>query len=206
MSTIKIAHWQNPEKILWEGEAGSLADAVATAVRGQANLSGANLGGVDLRGAKLGWAILREADLRGATLREANLARADLRRADLRGANLDRANLLRADLRGANLLGANMSKTGLGGAILRGAILPTGETWEAYLTETVPELLRAGGKALEAFGPSFECHSWEACPMSYAFDVHRLADVPARWRARAEEFVRLYDEGHIDWPLPQKQG
>ena len=56
-----------------------------------ADLSGADLGGADLREADLSWA-----DLRGANLSEANL-----RGADLRGANLSEANLRGADLSGA---------------------------------------------------------------------------------------------------------
>ena len=74
----------------------TLAKAVLEALKGGANLSGA-----DLRGANLSGADLRDADLRGA-----NLSGADLRGADLRNANLSGANLIGADLRGANLSGA----------------------------------------------------------------------------------------------------
>lgn len=63
---------------------------------------------VDLSGANLCGANLREADLSGAnliyaSLHDANLGGADLSGADLRGADLSEANLCDVDLRGANL-------------------------------------------------------------------------------------------------------
>ena len=81
-----------------------------------ADLYGADLYGADLRGANLYGAILREADLRGA-----NLYGAILRGADLRGAILRRANLRGADLYGANLCGADLREADLCGANLYGA-------------------------------------------------------------------------------------
>jgi hypothetical protein len=73
--------------------------------------------GVNLRGARLGGAILSRTDLLGA-----DLSNADLKRADLGGANLTSARLIHASLRGAmlgaaNLRLANMTKTDLRGAI-----------------------------------------------------------------------------------------
>ena len=72
---------------------------------------GANLWGVNLRGADL-----READLQGANLWGVNLRGADLREADLQGANLRGADLREADLQGANLRGANLRGADLQGA------------------------------------------------------------------------------------------
>ena len=39
------------------------------------------------------------------------------------------------NLRGADLRGAGLTGAGLTGANLHGATLPTGETWEVYLSE-----------------------------------------------------------------------
>ena len=74
----------------------TLAKTVTEALKGGANLYGADLRGADLRDAYLRGAYLCDADLRGAYLCDA----------DLRGANLRGANLRGANLRGANLRGA----------------------------------------------------------------------------------------------------
>lgn len=77
------------------------------------DLCGANLCGANLRDTDLYWADLRGANLRGAdlywaNLRDADLCGADLRDANLCGADLRDTDLYRADLRGANLRGANL--------------------------------------------------------------------------------------------------
>ena len=79
---------------------GNNPDGVRANLR-EADLSGADLGGADLR-----WASLSGADLSGADLREADLRWANLGGADLSGADLRWANLGGADLCGANLCGA----------------------------------------------------------------------------------------------------
>jgi hypothetical protein len=84
----------------------------------EANLSGADLIGADLRGAYLYEAYLSGADLSGADLRGAYLIGADLR-----GAYLSRANLSGANLREANLRGAYLYEADLSGANLIGADL-----------------------------------------------------------------------------------
>ena len=63
------------------------------------------------------------ADLRSADLSGANLGGANLRSADLSDAYLGGANLRSADLSGANLGGAYLSGANLGGAYLSGANL-----------------------------------------------------------------------------------
>jgi len=68
-----------------------------------ANLSGTNLDFVRLAGARLS-----RADLTGASLFSANLTRADLRGAKLRGADLSSASLFHANLIGADLTGAKL--------------------------------------------------------------------------------------------------
>jgi hypothetical protein len=192
---MKILHrWTNA--VLWEGEAGSVAEAVYAALE-----SGADLRDADLRGANLGGANLRGANLRGANLGGANLGGADLRDANLRGANLGGANLRGANLRAADLRDADLRAANLGDA--KNVRLPTGETWDEYLTLVVPALLTAGGKSLDSFAEHWDCHTWENCPMAYAFDVARLADVPVLLQPRAEQFIMFFDAKQIPWPLPQ---
>jgi Pentapeptide repeats (8 copies) len=62
------------DAVLWEGEAGTGAEAVYAALKSGANLRDADLSGADLRDADLGGADLRGADLSGADLRDADLA------------------------------------------------------------------------------------------------------------------------------------
>ena len=98
----------------------------------------------------------------------------------------------KADLSGADLSGANVPPDAL----------VTGETWREYLAEVVPALLVAGGKSLDTFAPHFNCHSWDNCPIAYAFDTRGLDGVPILLRRRADEFIRLFDSHLIPWPLP----
>ncbi len=154
---MKIVSRWDENTIFWEGEAGSIGEAVIAALQARANLRGANLGGANLG----------DADLRGANLRD-------------------------ADLGGADLGGAENVR------------LPTGETWDDYLTVVVPALLTAGGKPLESFAEHFQCHSWDNCPMAHAFDGHNPDAVPILLRPRAEQFIQLFDAGQIPWPLPTK--
>ena len=210
---MKIVEWLDPSTILWEGEAGSIKEAVYAALRSGANLRGANLRGADLVGANLVGANLRGANLGDANLRGANLRGANLRGADLVGANLRDADLRGANLRDANLRGANLGDANLRGANLRDANLrdaknlrlPTGETWAEYLTETVPALLTAGGKSLDSFAPHFACHTWDNCPMAHAFAAPDLSGVPLLLRPRAEQFIQFFDARQIPWPLPTKE-
>ena len=74
--------------ILFELETTTIRLALEAAVKGRADLYGANLYGANLYGANLRGANLRGADLYGANLREANLRGADLYGANLYGANL----------------------------------------------------------------------------------------------------------------------
>ena len=96
--------------ILFEGDFSAVKDALLAALKNDADLRGAYLGGANLRGANLYDADLRGADLRGAYLGGANLGGADLRGADLGSAYLGGANLGGAYLGGANLRGAYLRK------------------------------------------------------------------------------------------------
>ena len=77
----------------------------------RADLSGANLDGLDLSGV-----LLSGANFRGASLNKTNLSSAQLIHADFSGASLQGTNLRRADLLLANFSGANLSGADLSGA------------------------------------------------------------------------------------------
>jgi len=101
----------------------TLAKTVTEALKGNANLRGADLCGANLRGATLCGATLCGADLRDADLCGATLCDADLCGANLRGATLCGADLCGADLRDADLCGADLRDADLCGATLCGADL-----------------------------------------------------------------------------------
>jgi len=88
MTQFVIRDCWDSNRIVYEGDAGTLRELVETAVR-----SGAMLFSADLRKTDLS-----DADLRGAQLFGADLSGADLRGADFSG----------ADLRGATFLGADL--------------------------------------------------------------------------------------------------
>ncbi len=85
-----------------------------------ADLTGANLSGLDLREARLMLVKLNGADLRGVDLQDAYLSWADLRGANLRGSDLRNANFSgarlsgatfrRADIRNASFIEANLKE------------------------------------------------------------------------------------------------
>jgi uncharacterized protein YjbI with pentapeptide repeats len=104
-----------------------------------ANLASAKLRETNLRGANLERANLRGADLVGAILRQASLAKADLREANLSNAELQRADKPHLFLRYptvTQLVEANLSHANLAGADLSGANLEAVLLVEANLTKT----------------------------------------------------------------------
>ena len=217
-SGISIRRYYD-DKVLYEApSAVTIKDALEQAVSAgadlrdadlrDADLSGADLYGAYLYGADLYGADLSGADLYGANLYGANLYHADLSGADLYGAYLYGASLYHADLRGASLRDADLSDAilidaHLYGASLYGAKLPTGEIWEEYLTQVVPALLTAGGKALAAVANdrTWACHTWRkqgaGSPIAEAFDANDLTGVPILLRPRAAQFIALFDAGLI---------
>ena len=74
----------------------------------RAELSDANLSGVDLKGADFGYADFSEANLQGTNLRGCDLSFADLSQANLQDADLRGAMLFSANLRYANLQGTHL--------------------------------------------------------------------------------------------------
>lgn len=140
-----------------------------------ANLSSANLEGLEARGgffrrARFDGSILRRARFVNAVLMEAQLERADAREATFETASLQRANMRQINAQTANFTGANLAGADLQHADLRGAnfagcvwtgidaygatfdketILPNGLTFETFVRECLPTLLTAGGVPLE---------------------------------------------------------
>ncbi|WP_369176906.1 pentapeptide repeat-containing protein [Candidatus Thiodubiliella endoseptemdiera] len=88
-----------------------------------AQLQGACLNNARLQGACLNNAQLQGADLRGAQLQGANLSNAQLQGADLREAQLQGAGLVCAQLQGVDLLNARLQGADLRFAQLQGANL-----------------------------------------------------------------------------------
>ena len=137
----------------------------------EANLSGANLSGADLRdarlsGADLSFAILSGADLSGADLSAANLSAADLSAADLSDANLNRAAFLFASLDGvdlswANLIGANLIWANLSGADLFAADFMDGPEEDHYVGMLLSAVSRGNYNEIQALKPQVETNTTE---------------------------------------------
>jgi hypothetical protein len=98
---------------------------------------------LDLRGADLSEANLREAQLEGATLFFVNLQGTDLRGAKLGGVNLQGANLRSAALNGADLRGAALNgaqfitneQLATQAASLERATMPNGQKYDEWLRD-----------------------------------------------------------------------
>ena len=116
-----------------------------------------------------------------------------------------KATLDGATLYGATLDGANLSRA----KIHSSTRMETGETWETYLKETLPALMQAGGKSVSDVLKGWDCHAWENCPMSIAFDIHGTADlegIALLLKPRIDQFVRYFDAKLIPCPVAPKAG
>jgi hypothetical protein len=110
------------------------ADLRRVTLRG-ADLAGAILLKANLFNANLSGAILFKANLSGANLFNADLSGADLSSADLHRANLFRANLFNANLGGADLARAALVETDLADAVLTGCSIYGISAWNVQLSE-----------------------------------------------------------------------
>ncbi len=122
---------------LWNSDLGSLDDRIITYLqcnkKHKLYLKGITLGFININLEKQTDIDLRGAYLRGADIREAFWGRVDLRGADLTEANLRGISLIGADLRGADLYRADLGKAYLGGADLRGVDLRIVDLRGGYL-------------------------------------------------------------------------
>jgi uncharacterized protein YjbI with pentapeptide repeats len=89
----------------------------------EANLVNKTHSVIDLDGADLTTARLRDANFREVDLSGTHLHRADMSQAKLAGANLSRADMSRAQLVGADLRGADLSEVDLSEAFMYDAVL-----------------------------------------------------------------------------------
>lgn len=103
-----------------------------------------NLAGIDLEGANLQWAILKDVDLRQSKLAKANLEvvkveRVNLQQADLQDANLEWAEFVNTELQATNLENANLRQTKFQGCDLTQANLKSAKLWKAELASSTLE-------------------------------------------------------------------
>lgn len=106
----------------------------------RANLSDADLRGVNFRGANLSKANLLNADLSGADLNMADLTRAMLAACDLSGTNLSRAILSGAYLAESTLAHADMTKAWVGERTLANLDLSTVKGLETLKHQDIPAI------------------------------------------------------------------
>lgn len=149
-----------------------------------------DLSGSDLRSGNFNDALFRNAALRDVDARGASFEGADFRGADLRGCDFRKANLQHAEfnrqtkVKGIKLAGSNL----------------TGEPWEEYIHEFLPEFLQSEGVKLSITAESWNCHGWDHCPIATAFNIHDPDDAPEDKIERVDQFVILYDLGLIPKP------
>lgn len=132
---------QFTDDVIFSCAAATVKELVENAVRekmdlAEADLSYANLAGVNAQGALLAEANLLNANLNGADLTDAVLFRAELSqsvlsRALLVNADLSEANLTGSYMVGCNLSGAVLIQANMDGADLRGAVLKFADLREA---------------------------------------------------------------------------
>lgn len=102
----------------------------------KAQLSGAHMAGIDLRGARLDEAQLEGADLANALLAGASFSSARLEKADLTGGvEAQGANFLNAALQGADLTGARLQFADFSSAAMQGAVLNYAQLQGAVLRD-----------------------------------------------------------------------
>ena len=124
------------DKVLFshEQENNAIRITLELAIKARADLSKADLSGVDLSKADLSRANLSGVDLSGADLSGADLFKADLSKADLSGVDLSGADLSKADLSGVDLSGADLFKANLSGVDLSKADLSKADLFKANLS------------------------------------------------------------------------
>jgi hypothetical protein len=131
--------------VLFSMECESIKLCVEAAVRAGCDLSGANLSDADLSGVNLFGCDLSRANLSDAYLSGANLFGCDLFGCDLSDANLSRANLSGCDLSRANLSRAYLSDATLSG-VKQASQLGQPDGWHAwtYITPENKQRVRVG--------------------------------------------------------------
>ena len=116
---------RDTDSVLYSGEHKSVREALEHAVKGDIDLSRAELAGADLS----------EANLQGARLSDADLSDAQMYRANLIGADLAGALLQGTELCDSDLTSANLSRADLDNARLYNAVLRAASLREAWFRE-----------------------------------------------------------------------
>jgi hypothetical protein len=160
------------------------------------------LANADLSSTNLKRALMTGADLCGSNLYQTDFTEAGLQRVNLHYAHLDRTNLTNADLCNANIENAGLTNS----IITMGCRLPSGHSWETYLTTIVPALLKAGGRTINEILDlgAWNCHDWANCPAAVAFGVNQLSRIPLLYQKMVQEFILFFDAGLI--PEPKREG
>lgn len=168
------------------------------------DLSEADFEGTDFRRSHLAGSDLQRGNFRDAIFRNANLQNVDAREGCFEDADFRNADLRGCDFRKANLQHAEFNRqTKVQGIKLAGANL-TGESWEEYLHDFLPEFLQSEGVPLSITAEAWDCHQWDRCPIATAFNIHDPDDAPEDKIKRVDQFVILYDLGLI--PKPKVAG
>ncbi len=148
-SVEALQNLQSSERTLLKAFAAETIASIKT------NLRGAELSGANLQGVQLDNAFLVEADFSGSNLRNAqflgsNMLHADLGQANLDGADLAGTHLMNANLERANLLGASLMEANLTGANLEQAILTGADLAHALVdAKWKPMIVRCGAKNVD---------------------------------------------------------
>lgn len=139
------------------------------------DLSGANLEGADLREANLEGVIFK-----GANLRRAILQKAHLKRADFSGANLENVNLNLADLTNTNFHQASLKNAQLRNAILKNTSFAMAQMQEASFENTYLYKVYLANAVLDE--GSFEnaylkkCHFFDASLIRTSFEGAKITN------------------------------
>lgn len=169
----------------------------------QANLTGADLSGDDLRDVDLRFANLTDVDLTGADMRDANLTGANLTGSILRGTNMRGADMEGSNLRSADMAGADMTGAYLSGASLRDAYLPGDAS-----IPTIENIDRKILDAVTAPGCSLEMRTWHTCATTHCragWAIHIAGDAGRRleeWFGSGVAGLLIYAKSRPTKPIP----
>lgn len=151
----------------------------------KADLSFADLRGVDLSSANLPLAKFRGSDLSSADLHLTNLSSADMRETNLDSADMRSTNLSGADLRSAKFKFANLHLANLSWADLRWADLSL-----VNLHSTIGEMKSIKSLLIEKYNISYTTSILSIGCESYTFE---------EWQNFNDETIADMDPGALEW-------
>lgn len=184
----------NDKVVIWEGAVDPLEPCRKRAVvKAMLNQGKRYFRRAELSGANLSWLELRGCDFSQATLVGANLVEADLSGANLSYSDVSRANLREATMRGACLRSVRAVESNWSGAIVNGA------DWSIHadIGDTFKDVTWKGGmKVVKA--------PWKSISRSDGFSFHLLecedglfrVDAGCRWFTMDEAWNHWSDPKH----------